>query len=120
MSIEYLICERCEKTFADCSGYTVCESCNTHWCSDECAEEDGYVREHCKLHLDLDDRDLMEEYREGHCNYDDCCDCPHYESASCKYCRKEDYDDSLLLNYCMELLSVTREELIEKYNNNNK
>lgn len=34
-----------------------------------------------------------------------------------KYCRNEDYSDDVLLDYCMELLGVTREELVEKYNN---
>ena len=41
----------------------------------------------------------------------------HYVPDSCKYCRKEDYTDNVLLDYCMELLGVTRDQLVEKYNN---
>lgn len=94
-----------------------CESCYTSWCSEECATEEGYVREHCKKYLELDDRDLMEEYREEHCDYEDCCDCEYYEPDSCKYCRHEDYPDYILLEKALELLEMTREELIEKINN---
>lgn len=64
MSINYYVCKNCNDTFPDCGTYIKCESCFTHWCSEECAEEDGYISEHCKAHPDLTDRDLMEMYRE--------------------------------------------------------
>ena len=107
MGVEFYTCDNCGTTFPDCGEYVSCE----------CAEEDGYVREHCKLHPDLDDYDLMYEYRKKHCKYDSCTDCEYYVPDSCKYCRKEDYPDNLLLDYCMELFGVTRDQLVEKYNN---
>ena len=115
MSIDYYICKNCNDTFPDCGTYITCESCFTHWCSEECAEEDGYISEHCKAHPDLTDRDLMEMYREKNCNYKDCCDCEYYEPDSYKYCRKEDFEDYELLEYAMELLNITREQLIQGY-----
>lgn len=117
MGVEFYTCDNCGTTFPDCGEYVSCETCWTKWCCDECAEEDGYVGEHCKLHPDLDDYGLMYEYRKKHCKYDSCTDCEHYVPDSCKYCRKEDYTDNVLLDYCMELLGVTRDQLVEKYNN---
>lgn len=87
MGVEFYTCENCRETFSDYGKYVSCETCSTKWCCDECAEEDGYVREHCKLHPDLDDYDLMYEYRKKHCKYDSCTDCEHYVPGSCKYCR---------------------------------
>lgn len=116
MGVDFLVCEHCGEAFPDCGHYVSCQSCGTHWCSDECAAEDGYVTEHCKKHPDLDDRDLMKIYRESHCNFNDCCDCEYYEPDSCKYCRNEDYADFVLLNKALELLKMNREELIEIVN----
>lgn len=65
MGVEFYTCDNCGETFADCGEYVSCETCCTKWCCDECAEEDGYVGEHCKLHPDLDDYDLMYEYRKN-------------------------------------------------------
>lgn len=116
MGVEFLTCSYCEDNFADCGYYVTCETCGTNWCSDGCAEAEGFVREHCSKHTDLDDRDLMEEYREEHCDYEDCCDCEYYNPESCKYCRHEDYADFVLLNKALELLKMSREELVEAIN----
>lgn len=116
MSIDYLTCDNCGEAFPDCINYVSCENCGTCWCSYECAEEDGFVREHCSKHPDLDDRDLMEEYREDHCDFEDCTNCEHYNPESCKYCRKEDYEDYVLLEKALELLKMSREELVKVIN----
>ena len=58
----------------------------------------------------------MEDYREKHCEHDDCCHCEYYEPDSCKYCRKEDYEDDELLSKALELLKMSREDLIEVIN----
>ena len=116
MSIDYLVCENCGDTFPDCGYWVSCENCGTHWCSDECAEEYGYRKEHCSKHPDLVNRDLMESYREDHCNFEDCTECEHYNPDSCKYCRGEDYDDETLLSKALELLKMSREELINVIN----
>lgn len=116
MSVDYLVCSNCGDTFPDCGYWLSCESCGTCWCSDECAEEDGFVREYCSKHPDLDDRDLMESYRRTHCDFEDCTECEHYNPESCKYCRKEDYEDYVLLEKALELLKMSREELVKMIN----
>ena len=116
MSVDYYTCNNCGYNFPDCGHFVSCESCGTMWCSDECAEEDGFVREHCSKHPDLDNRDLMEEYRENHCDFEDCADCEYYNPESCKYCRNEDYEDYVLLTKALELLKMTREELVKVIN----
>lgn len=116
MSVDYLVCENCGDTFPDCGYWVSCESCGTCWCSDECAEEDGFVREHCAIYPDLDDRDLMEEYNKEHCDFNDCVYCEHYRPESCKYCRGEDYDHETLLNKALELLKMSREDLVRLVN----
>ena len=120
MSVDYYTCNYCEETFPDCGSYVSCETCGTHWCSDECAEEEGYVREYCSKHVDLDTRDLMEEYRSAHCDFEDCCDCEYYNPESCKWCRDEDYPDYMLLNKELELLKIKREDLIAIINKEEK
>lgn len=120
MSIDYYVCKNCGDTFCECGGYVSCESCGTKWCDDKCAEDDGYIREHCSLHPDLDTYDLMRDYRKEHCDFDSCADCGHFVPDSCKYCREEDFDDYVLLEYALKLLGVNREELIIKYRDANK
>lgn len=91
MGVDWLTCRSCGGTFPDCGSYVSCESCGEYWCSDKCAEEDGF-----KVEVDNE-----EEY-----------------STSCKYCRQEDFDDSVLLKFALSLLEESRIELIEQYKNN--
>lgn len=120
MGIEFYTCNYCGETFSDYGDFVECESCGTKWCDDECAESDGYIGEHCNLYPDLDNYDLMYNYREKHCDCDSCYNCEHYVKASCKYCRQEDFDDGVLLAHALKLLGVNREELIIKYRDANK
>lgn len=119
MGVEFYTCNYCGETFSDCGGFVGCE-CGTKWCDDECAEADGYISEHCNLHPDLDDYDLMYDYRKNHCDYDSCYKCEHYVKASCKYCRQEDFDDGVLLEYALNLLNMSREEVINGYKKSSK
>ena len=115
MGVEYYTCNYCGETFSDCGRYVSCESCGTKWCDEECAEADGYIAEHCGLHPDLDTYDLMRQYRKEHCNFDSCADCGYFVPDSCKYCREEDFDDDVLLEYALHLLNMSREEIISRY-----
>lgn len=112
MGVDYYSCNYCDGIFSDCGHYITYKTCGTRWCSNECAEEDGWVDEHCNKYPVLDDRDLMEFYRKKHCEYKNCCDCEHYNPASCKYCREEDYTNYVLLDKALDLLAMTREELV--------
>lgn len=117
MSVDYYSCNNCGETFSDCGSFVSCETCGTKWCCDECAEEDGYIAEHCKKYDVYGYSDLGDERRIRGCKYSYCCDCPEHVSDSCKYCRNEDYDDLTLLNKALELLQMSREELVEAVNN---
>ena len=83
MSVDWYTCQSCEEVFNDCGPMVWCE-CGKCWCSDECAEADGYK---------IADNE----------NTDDC---------SCKYCRKEDATDSELLKSLMKLYGYSRESVV--------
>lgn len=59
----------------------------------------------------------MDEYREEYCYYDNCYECGHYVPETCNYCRKEDFEDDVLLEFTLKLLGLSRNELVEKYKN---
>ena len=35
--------------------------------------------------------------------------------SSCKFCRKEDFDDTVLFNYALTKLKLNRKQLVEEY-----
>ena len=81
MSVDWYACPVCGESFNDC-GYMVWCDCGRNWCSDECAEKDGF-REVEKLSGD---------------------------EKSCKFCREEDVEDSALLEYCLLRLDISRSD----------
>lgn len=105
----HLTCKICGKIFNDCCDCVCCE-CGNVWCSNKCADEDGFNESHCKLGFDIDNNECDKS----------CSCCDNLILGSCKYCRKEDFSDEILLNYAIELLEIDREKLIEKYKNNNQ
>ena len=92
MGIDYLSCDHCGDGFPDCVDYVYC-SCDKHWCSYDCALEDGFEE------LDEDEYPELDED----------------ERKSCKYCREEDFDDSVLLNFLMDKFGWNRETVIDMY-----
>lgn len=100
MSVDYLICRYCGDTFADCSSRAVYCDCGIHWCSLECASMSGYDKpEKC-----------------DNCGEDDYCDNCIVEEleSSCGHCRKEIVSDNEILNYCLNALNTTKEDIINK------
>lgn len=94
MSVDYYVCERCGETFPDCmDGIVWCE-CGNVWCCLECAYKDGY-----QFGVEVDEDGEEYETEEG---------------SSCKYCRGEEFYDNELLEYSLELLQMTKEELVIK------
>ena len=89
MGVDYFSCVRCGETFPDC-GYFECCDCGNVWCSDECAEKDGFVR------ADEDEEDP-------------------YAESSCKFCRKEDVVDEKLLKHCLLMLDISRDDAVVNY-----
>lgn len=95
MGIDYYSCKSCGETFPDCGEYVYCE-CDENWCSMECAEEDGFKRGEFEVWNDYYKKYVTQE-------------------SSCKYCRKEDVEDSALLSTALKLLGVTRADLVKKH-----
>jgi len=107
MSIEWFDCDVCGENICDCGDYISC-NCGKNWCSDKCAEKDGYEEDHCKLGRDTEDHE--------ECDEEYCCDCDNFAEASCKYCREDDFEDNELLEYVLDKhLNMSRQELIENY-----
>lgn len=64
----------------------------------------------------------MTGYPEEECEfaYQDRCDtwkheCEHFIEDSCKYCRNEDFEDNVLLEFALKGLEMSRNDLIEAY-----
>ena len=114
MGVDFYPCSRCGKVYCDCGDYTTCNEdeggCGRDWCSYECAEEDGYVRGHCKIN-----NEDCENYEENYdCFYGEC---EHYVKASCNYCRKETFEDDEILEYALCLLNKSKEDLVLEMRN---
>ena len=86
MGVDFYPCNYCGETFCDCGDFERCE-CGVKWCSLECAEKEGYTTE------------IKGKWGEGSCNF----------------CREEDFEDSILLDFALSLLEESRMELIEQY-----
>jgi hypothetical protein len=86
MSVCWYCCDRCEKSFNDCQYYVLCNDvdCPKRWCSDICAEEDGFN-----------------------------------EEKSCYFCRLEYLEDSILVEFLLSELKISREEAIKRWHQKN-
>lgn len=123
MGVDWLACDNCGETFPDRGEFVMCgDDCNKVWCSDECAEEDGFTYAKCKLGLELSSEGFLEDDyskcpradNRSDDEWIDCDGCGNYTPTSCKYCRHEEYEDSELLDKAMELLNCDRQFLINK------
>lgn len=85
MGVDWYTCPTCGEAFPDCGPMVWCE-CGKVWCSDECAAEQGFKRD--------DDEE---------------------DEPTCNFCRKEDAEDDKLLAYGLELLGITRAQLVSLY-----
>lgn len=107
MGVDWLTCRNCEDTFSDCGHFVGCD-CGNKWCTDDCAEADGYKTESCKLGYDTEDNECEKS----------CYNCDEFLEKSCKYCREEDFEDYELLKFALNKLGISRENLIEMYKEN--
>lgn len=115
MGVDFLTCHNCGHNFPDCGEFVSCESCGTNWCDRECAEEDGYIEEHCTKYEVFGYDELSATRDNRKCPHKYCDDdCEFYVPNSCNLCRGEDYEDEELLEKALELLHMKREDLIGK------
>lgn len=91
MGVEYCACETCGDTFPDSGEFVSCE-CGRTWCSDDCAELDGFRKE-------------AEGYTPKGSKW--------AQDMSCAYCRGEDFEDCELLVVALNLLGKKRGDIIE-------
>ena len=89
MGIDFLVCSECDRGFPDVSDYEFC-GCGRVWCDEECAEIGGL----CKLYDEYGDYD---------------------GEGTCKYCRKEDFEDSELLDFILKREGIRRTDVIRIY-----
>ena len=102
-------CNVCGESVCKCGNFVSCE-CSREWCSDECAEVDGFERGSCRFGYDMDDKE------EHGCTEKYCENCDNFVEAGCKYCREEDFEDDVLLEYVLDKhLNMSRQELIDNY-----
>ena len=104
MSVDFFDCRVCNESVCECGHYVSCEGCGNKWCSEECAEIDGYKAEHCKLGYDDNSDCEISCYR-----------CENNVESSCSYCREEDFEDDELLGFALKVLGMKRETLIDSY-----
>jgi hypothetical protein len=88
MGVDFYSCHRCGDTFPDCGNYEECE-CGIRWDSDYCASEEGFITS------ELDEDGNRE--------------------TSCDFCRGESAEDAELLQYALEKLGLSRNDLEEEY-----
>lgn len=85
-------CDRCETILTETTQIIYCE-CGYMWCSEACAFEDGF-----QYGVQLDGFGRP---------------CHVLEGATCGYCRPDKCDDTALLNHALDLLNLTKAQLIE-------
>ena len=66
MGVDFYSCSRCGETFPDCGDYVRCD-CWMKWCSDECAEKDGFVPDDEELSIECSCKFCREEELLKHC-----------------------------------------------------
>jgi len=99
MGIDYYSCDHCGEAFGDYwDGYEMCE-CGKHYCSQECANDNGFIR------YDEEYEGEIPMHKNGKWELE----------SSCVFCRGESVEDEKLLNFALEVLNVSKDELIEDY-----
>ena len=93
MGVDFLVCNRCGDTFPDCGDYVRCD-CYMKWCSQYCADEEGFTDGYDE---DEDEENDVEP------------------ETSCSFCRLEETSDDHLLGFALDALGMTRAQLLEKW-----
>jgi hypothetical protein len=104
MGVDFFPCDKCMESICDCGDYVRCQ-CGHRWCGLDCAMEDGYVMDG-NSEDDWDGEGEKPDWREW--------------DESCKYCRKEDVEDSILLKFLLKHCKMTRKKALKLYFNKGK
>ncbi|MCC0645356.1 hypothetical protein KGF41_13905 [Clostridioides sp. ZZV14-6150] len=116
MSVDFYNCTACGEIFCDCGDFIGCD-CGKKWCSEECANDDGFKKEQCKLKINMYD----DKEKKNHNCPIWCYDCVNYTENTCNYCSGEIIEDYELLNFALKLLNIeSKDELTKKYKESNE
>lgn len=93
MGVDFFACDECGETFADCGPFARCESCDQKLCP-SCMSHFGVSGGMA----DMDDEDYSED------DYD-----------QCPFCSLDAVSDKTLLEFALEKLRATKEELVAEF-----
>lgn len=111
--VDWIPCNKCGETFPDCGDFVYCD-CGIYWCCDECAEEEGYEIKNCEKWDHNKDSDENYDKVCKKCEKRVDCNCEG-EVKSCKYCRKEDFEDTTLFEFLLSKENKSREDIVNEY-----
>ena len=87
MGVDFFSCDYCGESICDAGDYERCnEDCYRRWCDRRCAEKDGY------------------QYDEESGDY------------TCKYCRNEEIEDEVLVEYLLKRSGLSRKDAVKEFN----
>jgi len=98
MGVDFLICDICHESFPDCGDFVSCD-CGGRFCSSECAQIDDCVYDEDGEPVEDEDGDFI------------------IGEETCVLCRGEALTDQDLIEFLLKKLSLTREQAVELFNN---
>lgn len=85
MGIDYITCSSCPENFPDCGDFALCTSCESEFCTDECAKLKNLGKKN---------------------KYDE-------ELTTCVICRNEHISDDKLIKFLLKRCLLTRSKAIK-------
>ena len=112
MGVDFYACDNCDEIYDDCGGlYDVCEECGKRICYD------------CQVDMGMRDDNIY--FSEGAIPLKDYWEEEKWETTSgeqrtsynltsCPYCKLEEQDDEMILDYVLNKYKVTKSEIWEE------
>jgi hypothetical protein len=92
MGVDFFPCANCGESICDCGDYVRCgDDCGRRWCCEKCALEDGFSK-------------YDEELGEYSSDF-----------KTCKYCRDEELEDYILVDFLLKRAKLTRKKAIKLF-----
>lgn len=96
MGVEWYTCKSCEDTYCDAGLYGTCAGCEEHYCN-SCHKSNK------NKYGTVEDGSKEADYFGSNA------------SKQCEFCSGDVIEDSTLLNFALELLEVSYDELVHRY-----
>ena len=105
MGVDYYKCDGCGRGYRDDSEYACFCNCGSMFCSEQCGKLENYA--------------VLEEQDEGDPRYQDWidgnCQIDKDKPITCCICRKESYNEQVLLYALLQHYGITKEQAVEIY-----